>query len=328
MHFRIIFLLLLSIGLSVNVYGASEETLSEFFFRRRMFKIADDGQTIIEGKRFGRFKDDVDLKQVWAILQNQKQLTPPHAVKIIYADETFCRVQESVIQLNLVDPADRAKSTAASLEEYMAFAQQQIQHAVTENHRNLQVVTFEDAQKSSFISLKTLAGEQIRLYGLTESIQNEIFREIKAFLSSKYLFFSKALYFGSRVMPRAELLKRDTSLVNRVPIQDDGVQKSSIRVGGLTSLSDLEIAVTFASEHSHTDKEIKNLANEFKTDIQNRFFIFPISVKLFQVEAQMGLDDQFATIQKKIQSRNKVASPFQFVEVPQVGFKVEPREQR
>lgn len=262
--------------------GRNCETLSEFFLRRKYLRIDYDGSSLKLGARYNQLSSDRQFSEVLDAMQRRLE---PEFIKICYKDSN----KKHINKINLLKESSLREELSAL--NYLLYALPHIQKEIHENRTNIQYVNFQEAQASHFLLSKTLKGELVRIYGIDLETHQEFLEFINKSLSENRLTAQNVFYYGSRVMPRTEVLKRDAGCL--ICIQDDGVEKSAVRVGGLTNISDLEIFVTFSdSLDTWSLERAKRLAEIIRDRMQILFPAFPIHLNLIQVDPSAPLEDQ------------------------------------
>lgn len=178
-------------------------------------------------------------------------------------------------------------------------------------------LTFDEVQKQQAFEKKiSLTGEEIRICGLTREAEQLILEHLSQLLRKYDMCPQHAFYFGSRVMPRSELVKRDPNLAKTMPLDEKGVKKDRVRVRGLTAISDLEIMVIASSKKTFELNDLMHIKREFKSEFAKVFRDFPMSLRFLVVDENVIVENPFAYISKTYkEERGKVLSMHQFVQV-------------
>lgn len=256
----------------------TKETMAEFLLRRHVLLVDYQANIVALSPYLASYNTTVSIfKELWEHIESCGALTSPLEMKVFYTDTNMNRIHtvtcgKSIWSASLYrDLTDYLQASRAYLERNLGFMAS-----------NVKTVGFQEAQQSDFLGRQTVMGEYVRVYGLTPALETMIVGQIKQFAQQHHFYIQKLFYYGSRVMPRSEVVKRDPALNGCLPIVEHGNSKSVIRVGGYVNVSDLEIALV-VNENKNVKQHAKEWRQELKQEIQERFAQFPVSIHFFSV---------------------------------------------
>jgi hypothetical protein len=288
------------------------ETLADYLFRYNILErnLQTDNITI---NNQAASENNRDLSRIVKEITEHK-LYSPLLVNVCYQDH--CKTQLAAIKYPDCQSSHVPCEAPLTTHRYLNYAASEITDKL-ENEYRPTVLKFEEAQQDCFMKRKTLAGEEIHVCGVTREFENLIVSNVVDELENHQMNIIKIYFFGSRVMPRSEVLRRDPSLVGNLPILDDGVVKNAVRIKGPTKISDLEILAFFSANKNYSHGELKQFSNEFKHKFSKLFRVFPVSLKLVQKNRDLIENDSFNNINLlyMTQAHPKPLSRHQFVEV-------------
>lgn len=256
----------------------TKETMAEFLLRRHVLLVDYQAGTVALSPYLATYNTTASIfKELWEHIESCGALTSPLEMKVFYADSDMNRIRTVTCGKSIW-----SASLYRDLAEYLHASRACLEHSISFMAGNIKTVGFQEAQQSDFLGKQTVMGEYVRVYGLTPALETMIVGKIRAFAKQHHLHIQKLFYYGSRVMPRSEVVKRDPALNGRLPIIEHGNSKSVIRVGGYANVSDLEIALV-VNENKHVKQHAKEWKQELKQEIQEQFAQFPVSIHFFSV---------------------------------------------
>ena len=292
--------------------GNDTESVADYWFRTLILQQKPKTNRVVVDEK-ATLENQSELALLWEKIS--QRIRSPLKTFIHYVDGYKTHIA-SVFQEPLVAGKEDAYRDVSSTNEYIAKAIPEIDETLSHGYKPT-TLNFEEVQKLPFIKRTTLAGEEVRLCGIDQEVENLILENLDKHLASHGLVKLHSYYFGSRVMPRSEVVKRDPSMASSLPINDDGLVKNAVRIKGLTHISDLEMLVIVSSPMERSSRDVKKVASEFKKNFAKDFRDFPISVKLIHVpDPQVLSPDPFDFInQHYIETKNKPMSRYQFVKI-------------
>lgn len=294
------------------------ESLAEFLFRARVFKLSRDGKKVLIDEEWVDNNRE-ELLSLWENWLLMKPLTSPLNLSITYRDDNMTQIDE----VRSIAPVARGDELLQDLDSMMAYLKMSLPQIQSELNRGHQPKTksFQECQEPYSMRRATMAGEELTICEMTKEIETMLMSHLLYTLENYDASLESVLYFGSRVMPRSELIKRQPILKKTLPIHDDGVIKNSVRVGGLTSISDLEIAVLIRSKSTFSMDDLKTMSKDFRASFAKKFRRFPISIKLIPLDEDEIYDSPFDPVFRYYKNnRDQTLSPYQFTEVPLMSY--------
>ncbi|MCA9507403.1 MAG: hypothetical protein KC505_03155 [Myxococcales bacterium] len=288
------------------------DTVADFLFRYQIFRIDSDGiHVIFDKNNYLKHKDR--LESLWQKLDHDS-LPCPLELEVFYSDSYKSK------PTNFVDSKTpyvcHQTEHMESINDYFKHALYEVEDQLSHGYE-APSLTWQEVQETSFIKRETLSNEQVRICGMTEKIEELLLSHLIKHLKANKIDVQHMYYFGSRVMPRTEVLKRDKRLLGKLPINDNGVVKNSVRIKGFTAISDLEIALLFSGERLFLESELKEIFHQFKQNFETEFREFPVSLKFIQMTKNEAGEEPFQIIYRHYSNeRNKLLSKYQFVEIP------------
>jgi hypothetical protein len=315
------FLLMLAIGVSISLSTAAlqpalsddnnAESVADYWFRTKILQQEPDTKNIVIDQQACQDNQN-ELGLLWDNIS--EKLMSPLRTFVHYVDR-FKTTIASVTTPRTAEP-EAAYQGIVSAKEYVAAAIPEIRQKLAQGYEPTSL-NFSEVQKLPFVKKITLAGEEVHLCGIDSVIENLIIENLFKHLREHGLAPLHLYYYGSRVMPRSEVVKRDQRVGATMPINDDGVMKNAVRIKGLTHISDLEMMVLVSTSLDYSEKGLKKVGAEFKQNFAKIFRDFPVSVKLIQVKDLDSLpEDPFDFINQVFEeTRNKPMSRYQFVKI-------------
>lgn len=286
------------------------DNIAEFLLRNHIVKLRSDGHGFFVNEKGVEEKKE-ELGWLWRKLKGHTDV-PALSLRINYDDPYMAHPHEL---LEEITDSPKLLKPVLSLEKYLERTVSELNEHVARGYK-AKTLTFEQAQRTGFIKRETLAHEYVRVVGVSEEIETLLLTKLNEVLQK---YNSKPLnifYYGSRVMPRSEVVKRDPELKKKIPIHDDGVVKNSVRIKGMTKISDLELIalIYFEKELSFEDQRV--IAQEFQHAFEQSFRLFPVHLKIIAMNTEQSPKKPFDTIKSFfIKNRGQTLSPFQFVEI-------------
>lgn len=291
-----------------------QETFAEYLFRYKVLSTKDGTLAIREAEYAENLSD---LERLW---KNMKRLgvQSPLRARVCYAapyEVDPFKVMKGIA----VQKSDDLYKSATSVRNYIELSIGEIQEALSEGYRESSLAFEQTQQRKDFIERITLTNEAVRVCGITKDIEQHVVEKLKTYLAENGMTPLEMFFFGSRVMPRTELIVRDPLLDGVLPVAGRGVMKNTVRISGLTRISDLEIMLIFSSEQTLEFYALKAIGKRFRRYLEQSFRDFPVSVKFIQANKDDNLADPFAFVSKCRLERpeycDKPLSRFQFAPV-------------
>lgn len=296
---------------SVQKTDAHKESVADYWFRTRILQQDPDTKAVLMDEQACE-DNKSELELIWENISTK--LMSPFKTLVTYADRYKTRVESAACDES--QACGTAYEGASCSKAYIKASIPEIDHTLKDGYEPVSL-KFADVQSRPFVEKITLAGEAVRLCGIDQDVESlildHLFRHVRANgLSPLHLY-----YFGSRVMPRSEVIQRDQERAKTMPISDDGVMKNAVRIQGMTLISDLEMMVLVSAQTEYSAQELKQVASRFKKDFAKFFRDFPVSVKFIYVKDPSMLPaDPFDFINQVFsQTRNRPMSRYQFVKI-------------
>lgn len=288
-----------------------DESLLEFFFRYKILQ-PDKTNTKAEIDRSKLLSHKKQLNFIWKKIATEN-IQSPLLIGVCYQTPAAVNIIDII---RLSNQKDEYYSDTKNMEDYLLKATKEASMLLNMGDHTISI-KFDQVQKLKLPQTITLTGEKVRVCGVTDTVKdlimNTVFNVLEMYQLEPITFF----YFGSRVMPRSELIKHSPSLSDIMPIYDNGVSKDSVRIGGLTKISDLELLAFVKSKEKLSAKQLKIINQDFKTKVARKFMQFPVSLKIIPLYKHEILSDNiFQIINNKYQKiHNKFLSPHQFANI-------------
>jgi hypothetical protein len=261
------------------------ETVAAFLIRQDVFEVNKDGSGL-RALPITSQKTQVALNKVGAAIEKMLRLQregsvpavslSPNNIMVTYDDEFQTRVKD-VILVDLGPSASKSTEflPIKTMADYLSYSLQRMNGYLKEGLADIHSVTFAEAQKDSRSLMgRTQKGDDLRVYGLTDEILVYVTNEIRQTLDDPQ---AKLYFYGSRVMPRTEVIKRDDEARKRWDLFDDGVNKESIRTSGITRLSDLDVLIV--TQKRFTDLETQNqIRRSLQSKLRENVRTMPLSL--------------------------------------------------
>jgi|GEM_PF-6038423 len=318
--FNWVFLLIVAVAPLHFTFASSEtecesvETFAEYMFRYKILSAKDNAIQVREPEFISNL---LDLERLWNDMKSQGIQSPLRA-RVCYASP-YRVAPFRIVKDMVVEKSDDLYKDATSVRDYIDRSIHEIRQTLSNGYR-APSLTFEQTQtRKDLVERLTLKNERVRICGVTKDIEQHILERLNAYLSQNGLTPQITFFFGSRVMPRTEVIARDPLMEGVMPIADDGVMKNSVRISGLTTVSDLEIMIIFSAEKTLAFDSLKAIGKEFRRYLSESFREFSVSVKLVQIQQNDDLSDPFAFISvcrmKRPEYCDKPLSRYQFAPV-------------
>jgi hypothetical protein len=261
------------------------DTFATFLIRHQLAEVMKDGVTV---RRLPP-KTSTSLaalkvvgQAIEEILKAQREgaapaiSLSPNNIMISYVDE----LKSIVSGVHLVDlgpSTDKLEifNALQTMDDYVTFSVGRMTGYIAEGLADVGTVSFAQAQAAEdSLTGRTLTGEKLKIYGLTGPVLETLRSSLRLALRDNAL---ELYFYGSRVMPRTEVIKRDAVARAKWPVHDDGVRKDSIRISGITRHSDLDVlVVTRRAFASQAEQDLVRHAAE--NAVRNSIRSMPISL--------------------------------------------------
>ena len=221
----------------------------------------------------------------------------PDNVLVTYDDKHHARVRSFRLRTRLADQSEDQLEYADLRQYALSFGPFIVKLAQSPVwQQRIQRQKFDAIYRNrGFVYAHTLGPNRVRLAGVTPQIYYRLLANIFSFAHSHKLLIEDILIFGSRVCTRAEAVRLQPSILEHSPrfLKDDGVVKDSIRVSGMTSISDLQLRIFYnpLDDNQATDQWPRQLT----FDIMEDFADFPVVAKFVQVPKLANRMDHYFT---------------------------------
>lgn len=295
------------------------ESLLEYFFRHRLLRERVDANTHakivwleeeskIKGLMHGESGEN--LRAIERLVVHNSGVKP-ESVWLSYDDEFCSRMvaieQDSSSALAGGEPGKKVES----LFQYLA----QLRDTLTQSQAYLRLpstqLTYDEIQQhDEWVEVNNLLGEKIKLADVTPASFNFVLEQALTYYASHGAKILNLLFFGSRVMTRPEVVKRQPHLVELLPIEDNGVVKDLVRLQGV-KISNWQIRFVYDRlSYPFGDLLIeKSMYRELRQRMNSRFGNFPVSALLIPVSAGANLDEQLDAAIKEMERKGKIGTP-------------------
>ncbi|MBX2986869.1 MAG: hypothetical protein KF802_03140 [Bdellovibrionaceae bacterium] len=305
------------------------ETLAEFFFRYRVYSLdGQSGEAIISRLAKDVLTHDARVRQVMkatmemirAIQQDPSigLSLSPHNIMVSYADDSRSQVKAvTLIDVGLGPRAGRRYRDFTHEMQYLEEGLSSVNMDMRLGRDHLKKRTFHQVQEDRR-QLKgvNVAGRELRVAGLTSEVHTLLMGTIAEVLRRRPgLSLRGGFFYGSRVMPRSEVNAQSGT---QMPVADDGVQKNSVREGGLTTISDLETLVLLDAPRELSYDELNDIRTEFRQKFTARFMGFPIGIRFFSKPADAAYATDFDWVKAIQAERQYIPAPEQYLEFKKV----------
>lgn len=333
------FLFFSSLVFSQAHQNSYQENFAAFLLRHWYMNLDNHNQTIKHRMDAGMYQK---LKQTNNFMHAEKtfkqflaahpQATPeqlaPDNIFITYDDDRFARIKT----MNFVNPSFQSSyknfiPDHRDFYDVMDYAKRfgAYIYAMSQDPKvKAQVVkqTFREIYNdSSNVMVKTMGKNFVRLAGVSTDYFYLIINEIFTFADAKGLQIKDILFFGSRVCTRAEAVRLQPSILVKAPhfIEDDGYIKDSIRVSGITAISDLQLRVFYESSEVFDLQTEYQWARELTFHLMDRFSFFPIVAKfLKEPKLATTYDNLFLALKRMYQQDRLGDTRVQYVSIKDI----------
>ena len=288
----------------------NRESIADYWFRTHVVEEEPVHHALVINEK-ACVDNQEELDSIWQSISAKVQ--SPLKSFVEYVDQCKNRIA------SVFSPAecpDKNYKNVSCSNDYIKASLPEIRETMNTGYKPTSMA-FDETQTKPYLLRQTLAHEEVRLCGIDEHVQSLILTHLFDHLRSRELSVLHLYYFGSRVMPRSEVIKRDPAVAATMPINDDGVIKNAVRIKGLTHISDLEVMVLVTATQDKSECDLKKVSYDFKRSFSRVFRDFPVSVKLIFVKNPDDLPaDPFDYINRVYEeSKNKIMSRYQYVKI-------------
>ncbi len=266
------------------------------------------------GHGYHNLNDNVDewgkvWRQVKPLAVTDKCLRLPHTLQVTPSDPLYTRI-DSVHAGGTPAFIDVERGDDLSFQQYLDLTKPSM--AQLFQAQSLPTVTrsFEETQQSTDLGADNFLGNFTRVAGLTPEIRNIIRQSTDTVLAKVP---HKLVVFGSRVMPRAEVVRQQPQFLNTLRLNERGIDKSVVRDGGaLTEISDLQLGVVYPASALEKSGSIdaKTAINQM---VEQRQGVFPVGTTMMPTEKPFHLanasDGLFDLVDDYIKARTNNPAP-------------------
>lgn len=293
-----------------GIKADNRESIADYWFRTHVVEEEPGNHAVVINEK-ACVDNKEELDSIWNSISSKVQ--SPLKSFVEYVDQCKNRIA-AVFTAN--EAKDGCYQNVSCSNDYIKASLTEICQTISNGYKPTSMA-FDETQTKPYLVRQTLAHEEVRLCGIDEHIQSLILTHLFDHLRSRDLSVLHLYYFGSRVMPRSEVVKRDESVAATMPINDDGVIKNAVRIKGMTHISDLEVMVLVTATNDKSECDLKKVSYDFKRAFSRVFRDFPVSVKLIFVKNPDDLPpDPFDYINRVYEeSKNKIMSRYQYVKI-------------